>query len=86
MHLDLRVTGMVYKKERPFDCTNFMKFLSITALRERIACKFKSHNRQEEGTVMSYCEDLNYLPKRYATDDEIVETDADMMQIQSTVE
>lgn len=37
--------------------------------------------RQKEGTLTAYCEVVNYMLKRYATDDEITETDAKIMVV-----
>lgn len=49
------------------------------ALEAHMALRSKWHRRQEEGTVMTYCESVNFLLDTYATDEVIVETADDMM-------
>lgn len=57
----------------------FLERFAAEALNARLLLKSMSHDRENEGTVAAVCETVNYLPKMYATDNIIVETDANMM-------
>lgn len=53
--------------------------LAPDAMKVCIAPRSKSHKRQKEGTVTSYCKAMNYKLKKYATDTVIAKNDGDEM-------
>lgn len=57
----------------------YIKRTAATLLDARIALQSKSHKRQKEDMVASYCKAIDYLLETYAINDVIAETDADMM-------
>lgn len=57
----------------------FMKHRAAATLNAHITLWPKSHRRQKEGTVASFCKTFNNLLKTYATGDLIAETDVAMM-------
>lgn len=59
--------------------TRFIKRSAVVKLNTSIALGYKSSRRQKEGLVNSYCEAVNYLLETYSTNDEIAETDVNMM-------
>lgn len=58
----------------------FVKHHDAAALNEWIALKSKSHKRQKQGTVTSYCELVDYFLGTHATDRVIAKTDTGIMQ------
>lgn len=52
----------------------FMRCPTASALNARIELRSKWHSRQKEGTVMKYCETVNFLVETYATVDIFGET------------
>lgn len=50
------------------------------AVDARIPLKQKLHLRQREFTTTSYCEAINYLLEKYASDDVIIALDGDKMR------
>lgn len=57
----------------------FLEGPAPKALRTRLLLRSTCCERKKEGTLTAYCEAVNYLLETYATDDMIVETDANMM-------
>lgn len=58
----------------------FMKRSAAAALNAFITLRSMSHRRHKEGTVVIYCEATEYVLKTYDTDEEIAETDADIIR------
>lgn len=58
-----------------------MKSLATAALNAPIPLKFRSRERQKDGVSTLYCKAVNYLLETYSTNDEIGETEPDMMHI-----
>lgn len=55
------VIRMVYKKNRPYVFTLFMKVSGTAGLKNRVALKCKSYKRQKEDTVSSRYGAVNYF-------------------------
>lgn len=55
----------------------FMKRLAPT-INARIALKSMLHNRQKDGTIFSFCKAVICFVEKYATEDVIAKTGADM--------
>lgn len=60
----------------------FMMKPVAAALNAIVSLPSKSCRRQKEGNLTSYCEVVNNLLETYATDDVIVETEAEIMRYQ----
>lgn len=56
-----------------------MKRPTAAMFKPHIALSSKSHQRQKESRVASYCEAVSYLLKKNPTDDVIAEPDEDMI-------
>lgn len=72
---------ILYTKGPSFGCEMFINVSSSSSLIERLAAKFKWHERQEERTARFYCEAVSLLLEPYANNDLVAELVADRMQI-----